>query len=163
CPEQAERSYNERIRAEELAGFTTGVHGIDKWTTGMREGELWIVGALPGRGKTAFATQVAESNASHGVPTLLFSLEMSREELIRRMAGREVGNEAARNPRLLSEQDWNRMLEYIAEISSWPLYISDLGEMTAGRIQAMAHLAVRRHGIRLMIVDYLQLIKAPGK
>jgi replicative DNA helicase len=163
CPAFLERAFVERSRPEQLAGLSTGIFGVDRATTGLRPAELWIVGALPGRGKTAFATQVLIANAGCGIPTLIFSLEMPALELMRRVAGIEMGSAAVRNMRALHDAQWDKMAEYVAEVSTWPLYVLDAGEMTPSRISAIAHMEVKRRGVRLVIVDYLQLIKAPGR
>jgi replicative DNA helicase len=94
--QSAERLYE--TQTTDLVGFTTGIDSIDRATTGIRPGELWIVGALPGRGKTAFGMQaIATANASQGYPTMFFSLEMSRDQLGDRMLCAESGVEAVQD------------------------------------------------------------------
>jgi len=163
CPAFLEQAFVERSKPEQLAGLSIGIPSVDDATTGMRPAELWITGALPGRGKTAIGTMAAVRNAGQGIPTLIFSLEMPAVELMRRVAGIEMGSAVVRNMRALHDAQWDRMAEYVAEVSTWPLYVVDAGEMTPSRISAIAHMEVARHGVRFIVVDYLQLIKAPGK
>ena len=81
----------EREHSGELAGISTGVPVLDDMTTGIRRGEFWVAGALPGRGKSAWGLQVAVGAASCGLPVLVFSLEMTADELSRRILGNQFG------------------------------------------------------------------------
>lgn len=159
----ATQAFDERNRPESVSGISTGIAYLDSKTTGIRAGELWIAGALPGRGKTALATQVTTYAVTNGIPTLFFSLEMSRTELIRRIAGAQVGAWDVRNPRGMSEATWQKFLAVVADISTWPLFIDDSSSLTPMEIAARSRVAIRRHGIKLIVVDYLQLLRGTGR
>ncbi len=160
-----DRATVERQSSADLEGLSTGLQELDFMTTGIRAGELWVTGALPGRGKTAFATQVAVTNVTQGHPVLFFSLEMSKHELIRRIVamGSRVGATSVRRLRGISPEKWETVKEYAAEISKWPLYIDDSPSLTPAQLCAKARAAIRRHKIELMVVDYLQLMTGQGK
>jgi replicative DNA helicase len=149
----------------ELVGLSTGVRCIDGATTGIRPGELWIVGALPGRGKTALGVQLAIANAQAGVPTLVFSLEMAKELVYQRILAAKSGVSASkiRNPEYLTDADFSEMQELAARSMEWPMYVDESSQLTANELMARAKLYVRRFGVKLIVADYLRLIKSPGK
>jgi replicative DNA helicase len=152
-------------RGPELIGLTTGVRCIDNATSGIRPGELWIVGALPGRGKTALGVQIAAANAQAGVPTLVFSLEMAKELLMHRILADHAGVSSSkiRNPQFLNETDLVKLQETAAGCVEWPLYVDESSQLDANELVARAKLYVRRHGVKLIVVDYLRLIKSSGR
>lgn len=157
--------YAIKKRGYELVGLSTGVRCIDAATTGIRPGELWIVGALPGRGKTAIAVQMAIANAQAGVPTLLFSLEMAKELVYQRILAAKSGVSASkiRNPEYLTDANFSEMQELAARSMQWPMYVDESSQLTANELMARAKLYVRRYGVKLIIADYLRLIKSPGR
>jgi replicative DNA helicase len=158
-----EMAHRERTHTDSLGGQPTGIGELDLVTTGIREGELWGVGALPGRGKTSLALQLAMTSVERGDPTLFFSLEMSREELVRRMIGEKFGVWNLRNLQAMAEGTWSQVREYAAEIASWPLFIDDSARLFATDIAARARLGIRQRKAKLVIVDYLQLIRGKEK
>ncbi len=154
----------ERARNAELAGFSTGIQILDDVTTGIRPGELWIVGALPGRGKTAFGSQVALHAALRDVPVMFFSLEMTRVELARRILGTEFGVWQMRTLRNMPEMIWHTLRERAAALGSTiPLLVDDASSLTATEVAAHARTAIRERGVRLTVVDYLQLLRGPER
>ena len=157
--------YAIKRRGHELIGLSTGVPCIDAATTGIRPGELWIVGALPGRGKTALGVQMAIANAQAGVPTLVFSLEMAKELVYQRILSAKSGVSASkiRNPEYLTDANFSEMQELAAHSMAWPMYVDESSQLTANELMARAKLYVRRYGVKLIIADYLRLIKSPGK
>src|SRR5271165_5398310 len=90
-----------------LIGYTTGVPAIDQATTGIRPDEYWVVGARPSRGKTVLGLQIAAANAKLEIPVLVFSFEMTRRQVVRRLIPNESGIPAfkLRDPRLMSEDE----------------------------------------------------------
>src|SRR5262249_36219105 len=102
-----------------LLGLTTGISCLDSNTTGIRQEEFWIVGGRTGDGKTSLALQIAAANCSDGVPVLIFSLEMSREELAHRLWAQEssVPFWKIRNPMHISKEDKERIRRASEEIS----------------------------------------------
>jgi replicative DNA helicase len=154
-----EMAHGERQFTGSLVGQPTGIDALDLSTTGIRPGELWGVGALPGRGKTSLALQFAKASAERGDPVLFFSLEMAREELVRRLIGEKFGAWHLRNVGSMSDQNWAQVKEYAAEIATWPLFIDDSARLFAIDIAARARLGIRQRKAKLIIIDYLQLIR----
>jgi replicative DNA helicase len=146
--------------------LTTGIAELDAATFGgLRKGEYWIYGALPSRGKTSAARQCAAANVLADVPTLVFSVEMSQEQWLRqtiathaRVAAIEI-----RNPRLLGDAE-KKALRISTEIfRKTPLLVDDSSPLNSRELVSRARLAIRREGVQLIIVDYLQILDAPGK
>lgn len=154
-----------RGRSHAVVGLTTGIASLDAFTTGIRSDEYWVIGALPSRGKSLLGVQIAAANAKAGIPVLIFSAEMTRRQVIRRILAGEgdVPAKLIRDPRRMSDGEFERLSSTSAEIASWPLYVDDAEELTAQQLVARARLAIRRHGVKLIIVDYLQLLNAPGR
>jgi replicative DNA helicase len=154
-----------RGRSDELVGLTTTIGSLDRMTTGIRSDEYWVIGALPSRGKTVLGVQIAAANAKRGIPVLMFSHEMTRRQVIRRILAAEssVPAKQIRDPRNMSNAEFNELLERGAEIAKWPLYVDDPEELSAQELVARARLHIRRFGVKLIVVDYLQLINAPGR
>ena len=154
-----------RDSAGELIGYSTGIDQLDESTTGIRHGELWVLGALPGRGKTAFGIQMAANNAKRGNATVFFSLEMSRDQLFLRMLAAESSVPAAkvRNPKWLNESQVQCLMDSTGDIREWPLYVDDSASLTSEELTARAKLYIRRYGAKLIVVDYLRLVESPGR
>jgi replicative DNA helicase len=152
-------------KCEGLVGFTTGVHSLDEMTGGIRPGELWAVGALPGRGKTALGAQMILANAKAGVPVMSFSIEMSAIELCKRLlaASSKVSAGLIRNPRYIPADRWLELGEAAATLGELPIYVDDRGSLKIDQLLASARLFIRRHQIALIVVDYLQIVQAPGR
>lgn len=151
-------------KQEGLVGMTTGVAGLDWATTGIRPGELWVVGALPGRGKTALGAQILLANGSDKVPSLAFSLEMTKSEIAKRLlAAKCLSAGKLRNPRYISADGWRDLLESAAEMSTLPIWIDDSPSLTVQEIVSRARLFIRKHGVRLVVVDYLRLVQSSGR
>lgn len=149
----------------EAVGFATDLADLDHATTGIRPGELWIIGAIPGTGKTALLGQIAHANASGGVGVGVCSLEMSADSLADRFAALATGIHLRkfREPRLLTPTEHANLIEARDALAALPLAIDDTPGMALGELRARARLMQRRHGVRLILVDYLQLVKGPGE
>lgn len=148
-----------------LIGLPTGLSDLDEATTGIRPGELWVIGALPARGKTALGTQIALATAASNVPVVVFSLEMRQEELGCRFLSNEstVSASRIRKPSFIGKEQWLELAQCAGHISQWPLYIDDSPTMSLRGLLARARLYIRRFGCRLVVVDYIRLINAPGR
>jgi replicative DNA helicase len=148
-----------------LIGMPTGVSSLDEATTGIRLGEFWVVGALPGRGKTVMGAQMALANARAGTPVAFFSLEMGREELGSRLLSNESSVSASRirDSRYIAKAQWGDLKACASRLSEWPLYVDDSATLNIHELAARARLYIRRFGCRLIVVDYLRLVTAPGK
>lgn len=148
-----------------LLGKSTGFQKLDELTTGIRKSELWVIGARPNVGKTPFGMQIALKAAEQECPVAVFSLEMSDLQLAFRCMA-HAGCASAwelRDPRRMGFDDTNRALRRASQIAKWPIYVDDTPRLSLRELRAKLRWAVAKLGIELAIVDYLQLLKAPGK
>lgn len=127
---------------------------------GLHAGRLYVVGARPGEGKSIAAHQAAEHAAGHGHPAMVFSVEMGGIEV----AGRIVANGAEIemgeiSRRKLSEHSWRQFEEYRSRAQDYPLTIDDRPDLTLAYIATKCREHKRRHGLDVVVVDYLQLLK----
>ena len=146
---------------EAITGVPTGYTDLDEKLFGLQPSSLIIVGARPAMGKTAFALgMAAHASVEAGVPTLVFSLEMSCDEITNRLLVSEARVDAnrMRNGRL-AEADWPKIGQAVARLNEAPLYIDDNPNTTVMEIRAKARRLKSRLGsLGLIIVDYLQLM-----
>jgi replicative DNA helicase len=142
-------------------GVPSGFTDLDNLTGGLHEGELIILAARPSMGKTALATNIADTAAVEaGVTTLFVSLEMARLELAQRMLcsrGRINGKKFRTG--YLSAEDRDKLMEASARLSHAPLYIDDTPSRTITEIAACARRLKRKQKLGLIVIDYLQLIE----
>ncbi len=145
----------------EVTGLATGLYDFDKITTGLHPGELIIIAARPGMGKTAFALNIAATAAkSQDKGVAVFNLEMPAEQLATRIISSlgQIDGYKLRTGRLLNE-DWKRVNEAMSQLSGTNLMIDDTAGITIGEIRAKCRrLASSEPGLSLIVVDYLQLI-----
>jgi replicative DNA helicase len=154
----------ERQRSQEgLVGLTTGTPALDLSTGGIRKGELWTIGALPGKGKTALGVQILLANAVEGIPVMPFSIEMSDIELGKRFLAANSNFSAGliRNPRFIPRERDLELSADLAKVADLPFYVDDRGTLKIDQIVANARLHIRRHGVELIVVDYLQIVHSP--
>ncbi len=155
-------------RLEELAknksdvtGIRTGFYDLDKATAGLHGGELIILAARPGMGKTAFALNIATNAAFTSDKAIaIFNLEMSAEMLVNRMIASVGGIDSYKlNTGKLEHNDWKRYNEAISKLGSTNIFIEDNASITAPEIKAKCRrLASMPQGLGLVIIDYLQLV-----
>ena len=147
-------------RSEAVTGIPTGFTDLDNVLSGLHPSNLVIVGARPGMGKTAFGLGVAASVAmKQKVPVLLFSLEMSRKELVQRLLSAEaqIDSTRMRNGKLL-EKDWEKISHAIGRLADAPIYIDDNPNVNVMDIRAKSRRLKARDGLGMVVVDYLQLM-----
>jgi replicative DNA helicase len=147
-------------RESPFAGIPTGFVDLDELLSGLQPGNLIIVAARPGVGKSSFVTNVARNVAVEGIPVAMFSLEMSRFEIGMRLlcAEARVPWDKVRAGRVATEE-WARIVEAAEVLHEAPLYIVDSGNLTIVDIRAKARrLKSSPQGLGLVIVDYLQLM-----
>jgi len=148
-------------RDSAFAGIPTGFRDVDALLSGMQAGNLIIVAARPGIGKSSFVTNVARNVAVEtNKPVAMFSLEMSRWEIGMRLlcAEARVPWDSIRNKRVGAE-DWSRIAQAADTLHEAPLFVVDSGNVTLVDIRAKARrLAARTSGLGMIIVDYLQLM-----
>jgi len=144
-----------------IGGISTGLTDLDNKTGGLHDSELVILAARPGMGKTALATTIAQNVAmEHKHTVLMVSLEMSRLELAERVmcSHGSINGYNLRNG-VLSSGDRRKLVEAMSELSSAPIFIDDTPSRTMTEIAAVARRLKRRENLRLIIIDYLQLIE----
>jgi replicative DNA helicase len=147
-------------RDSAFAGVPTGFVDLDSLLSGLQKGNLIIIAARPGVGKSSFVTNVARNIAVEaGVPVAMFSLEMSRFEIGMRLlcAEARVAWERVRSGRVATEE-WTRIVEAAEVLHEAPLFIVDSGNVTIVDIRAKARRLKSKQGLGLIIVDYLQLM-----
>jgi replicative DNA helicase len=148
----------------EITGVPTGFPNLDRLTSGLQPSNLIIVAARPAVGKSTFGLDVARhASVRAGVPTVVFSLEMSRTELVQRLMCAEctVDMQRLRTGRM-EESDWTRLTRSLGKLADAPLYIDDSPGTTMMEIRAKCRRLKQRHGLGLVVVDYLQLMQ-PSK
>jgi len=131
----------------------------------MRAGDFIPVGGYPGSAKTAFACNVARINAQRGTPVGFFSIEMMKDQLLHRFWAQasDISYSKLRNPKNLYRQELLELEQkWMPEVRQWPIKIDDSAK-DIEEIIPRAHLWVRRYGVKLIIVDFLQRVHAPGK
>jgi replicative DNA helicase len=152
-------------RGGQLTGVPTGFADLDQLTNGLHPGQLVIVAGRPSLGKSALAVDFLRSAAiKHGLPSCIFSLEMGRNEITMRLLSAEsrVPLHSMRSG-TMTDQDWTRLARRMGEVSSAPLFIDDSPNMSLMEIRAKCRRLKQRHDLRLVIVDYLQLMSSPRR
>jgi replicative DNA helicase len=145
-----------------MVGVPTGFADLDELTNGLHPGQMVIVAARPAMGKSTLGLDVARSAAiKHGMCSVIFSLEMSRNEITMRLLSAEarIALNSMRNGHM-NDDDWSRLARKMGEVSSAPLFIDDSPNMTMMEIRAKARRLKQRHDLRMIIVDYLQLMQS---
>ena len=147
-------------RDGELTGVPTGFSGMDQLTNGLHPGQLIIIAARPALGKSTLALDFARSAAiGHQLPTLFFSLEMGRSEIAMRLMSAEaaVPLQAMRKG-TLDRRDWTTIAATRGRINDAPLYIDDSPNLTLVEIRAKCRRLKQRAGLKMVVIDYLQLM-----
>lgn len=146
-----------------MAGVPTGFTDVDKLFWGLRGGDLLILAARPGVGKTSFALNLATNAAKAGAAVALFSLEMGANQLVQRILCAEARvNLGQLRQGKLSEGDWNAIMNAAATLSGLELYIDDTPGLSLLEMRAKARRQLRDKEKGLIIVDYLQLMQPPS-
>jgi replicative DNA helicase len=148
-----------------LTGVPTGFTDLDELTNGLHPGQLWIVAARPAVGKSTLGLDFARAaSIKNGMASVVFSLEMSRMEITMRLLSAEarVSLQNIRTGRL-TDDDWARLARRMGEVAEAPLFIDDSPHMTMMEIRAKARRLRQRNDLRLIILDYLQLMSSPKR
>ncbi|AXB46294.1 replicative DNA helicase [Amycolatopsis albispora] len=149
-------------RGGSAQGIPTGFADLDEVTNGLHPGQMIIVAARPGVGKSTLGLDFARScSITHGMSSVIFSLEMSRTEIVMRMLSAEAKIRLAdmRGGRM-SDDDWTRLARRMSEISEAPLFIDDSPNMTMMEIRAKARRLKQRNDLKLVVLDYMQLMSS---
>jgi replicative DNA helicase len=149
-----------------LTGTPSGFADIDDLTGGFQPGNLIVLAARPSMGKSTLATNIAENAAiEHGMPVALFSLEMSETELAHRFIASQakVSSDELRKGRVKADR-WPKVLRAVEKLAAAPIFIDDSSDIGVLEMRAKARrLHARNNGLGLIVVDYLQLVRADGR
>lgn len=148
-----------------VTGLATGFTDLDNMLTGLHGGEFILVAARPAMGKTAFVLNIAHDLAvMHNVPCAIFSLEMSKEQLVSRMIAIDAMVDS-KSMKLgnLSDDDWDKVIESTEAIAKAPLYIDDNSAVTVSELRSKCRKLKQNHNIGIIILDYLQLMSTTRK
>jgi len=157
---EAKKKIEEIANKEGLSGIPSGFTKLDKLTSGWQPSDLVIIAARPGMGKTAFALSMARNIAvGHNIPVAFFSLEMSSIQLITRLISSEtsLSSEKLRTGNL-AKHEWEQLNVKVKDLEKAPLFIDDTPSLSIFDLRAKARRLASKHGIKLLMVDYLQLM-----
>ena len=154
-----------RGRDGEMIGVPTGFAELDELTNGLHGGQLIIVAARPGLGKSTLALDFARAaTVKHNMPAIFFSLEMGRSEIAMRLLAAEssIPMQTLRKGNM-EQRDWDKLAQVRGQIADAPLYIDDSPNMTLVEIRAKCRRLKQRVGLKMVIIDYLQLMTSGKK
>ncbi len=161
---QAKKRIEEIAGKEGLSGVATGFEKLDEVTSGWQPSDLIIIAARPGMGKTAFVLSMARNVAiQFGHAVAVFSLEMASVQLITRLISSETGlsSEKLRTGKL-EKHEWEQLSTKVKNLEKAPLFIDDTPSLSIFDLRAKCRRLASQHGIKLIIIDYLQLMTAGG-
>lgn len=157
----------ERVKqaGDGLTGIPTGLTDLDKLLGGLQRSDMVVMAGRPGMGKTSLAMQIAKIAAKkQGKRTLFFSLEMGKEQLAQRVIASEAGIDV---PRIragnIRDEEWPIFFEAQKALSTWPIAVDDAAILTPTSLRSKAIRHHAEHGLDLIIIDYLQLMRGDGK
>jgi len=159
---EAKKRIEEISKRDGLSGVSTGFEKLDKLTSGWQPSDLIIIASRPGMGKTALTLSMARNIAvTKQIPVAFFSLEMSSVQLITRLISAETGlsSEKLRTGKL-ADHEWQQLNVKVTDLEKAPLFIDDTPSLSIFDLRAKARRLSSQHGIKLIVVDYLQLMTA---
>jgi replicative DNA helicase len=151
-------------KKETITGVPSGFKELDELTTGFQRSDLIIVGGRPSMGKTAFSLNIAQHvGVNLNEPVAIFSLEMSKEQLAFRMLCSEamVDSNSIRKG-FIKKDDWHHLTGAASKLAASPIFIDDTSGMSVLEMRAKARRLKAEHGLSLVVVDYLQLMRGRG-
>ena len=145
-----------------MSGISTGFGRLDELTSGWQPSDLVIIAARPGMGKTAFVMSMAKNMAiDFDEPVAIFSLEMSSVQLITRMISSETGISSGKLRKgNLAPHEWEQLNVKVKNLSKAPIFIDDTPSLSIFDLRAKARRLVSQHDIKVIVIDYLQLMTA---
>jgi replicative DNA helicase len=157
----------DRLEANKLVtGVSTGFEKLDEYTNGLQKSDLIVIAGRPSTGKTSLAMNMALHVAvKEQAPVAIFSLEMAREQLAEGMLSMlaRVDGKKMRVAHLINSEEWTRIGVATGQLYDAPIFIDDTPGTTALDIRAKARRLAARHGVGMVIVDYLQLVDQQGR
>ena len=151
-------------REDGLSGLQSGFKQLDQFTSGWQKSDLVIIAARPAMGKTALVLTMAKNMAvDFGCPIGIFSLEMSNVQLVNRMIVNvcQIEGEKIKSGRL-EKHEWERLDCKIKDLYDAPIYVDDTPSLSIFELRTKARRLVREHGVKILVIDYLQLMNASG-
>jgi len=161
---QARKKIEEISKKEGMSGIPSGFDKLDALTSGWQESDLIIIAARPGMGKTALTLSMARNIAiTSNIPVAFFSLEMASVQLITRLISSETGlsSEKLRTGKL-EKHEWEQLNVKVKDLEKAPLFIDDTPSLSIFDLRAKARRLASQHGIKMIMIDYLQLMTAAG-
>jgi len=148
-------------RKEDITGLPTGFKELDKRTAGFQRADFIIIAGRPSMGKTAFALNIAAHvTVEKRRPALIFSLEMSKEQLVQRLLCAEARVDSHRvRTGYLEPRDWKRIVDAAGRLAEAPLFIDDTANLSVIEARAKARRVKAEHGLELVVIDYIQLMQ----
>ncbi|MTV25345.1 replicative DNA helicase [Nitriliruptoraceae bacterium ZYF776] len=152
-------------QGSEVTGLATGFDDLDRLTSGLQPQNLIILAARPAMGKSSLVLNLAQYvSVETRQPSIIFSLEMSKLEIVNRMLSAEARIESSKlRTGKLDDLDWRKLGEALGKLSDAPLFIDDTPSITLMEIRAKCRRLKQRHGLSLVVVDYLQLMSSHGR
>ena len=152
------------INGGPVAGMKTGFIDFDDQTTGLGNSDLIVIAGRPSMGKTSFAMNIAEYVALAGDGVVVFSMEMQRTQLIKRMVASMAGvNFQKYRKGELNERDWPKVTDAVGKLQKAQIFIDETAAISITELRARARRLQREHDIKLVLVDYLQLMSSEGQ
>ena len=162
--EAYEMIHKAAAQADGMSGIPSLFTKLDAMTSGWQNSDLVIMAARPAMGKTAFALSMAKNMAfEQDIPVAFFSLEMSKVQLVNRLISNacEIPSDKIKNGRL-EQYEWMQLDQRLKELYGKPLYLDDTPSLSVFELRTKARRLVREHGVRVIMIDYLQLMNASG-
>ncbi len=152
-------------RSDGLTGVPTGFADLDALTNGLHPGQMIVIAARPAVGKSTMGLDIARSaSIRHSLASVIFSLEMSRTEITMRLLSAEARIPLQHMRKgTMREEDWTRLARTMGEVSEAPLFVDDSPNMSLMEIRAKCRRLKQRHALKLVVVDYLQLMTSGKK
>ncbi|MBI4314245.1 MAG: replicative DNA helicase [Candidatus Omnitrophica bacterium] len=152
-------------RKAHVTGIATGLHELDILTAGLQKGDLIVMAGRPSMGKSALVSCIAEHAAIiERVPTVIFSLEMSKEQMVQRLLCAHARVDAHKvRTGFLAQSDWPRLTHAAGKLSEAPLFIDDTSGLSVMELRAKSRRLKSQHNIGLIVVDYLQMMRGPQR
>ncbi len=152
-------------RGGTMTGVPTGFVDLDALTNGLHPGQMVVIAARPALGKSTMALDLARAaSIKYGLTSVIFSLEMSRNEITMRLLSAEarISLQSMRTGQM-NEDDWTRLARRMSEVAHAPMFIDDSPNMSMMEIRAKCRRLKQQHDLRLVIIDYLQLMSSPKR
>jgi replicative DNA helicase len=149
-------------KKQTVTGVPTGFAELDKLTSGLQPSDLIIVAGRPSMGKTAFCLNIAQhvGLTDGGIPVGIFSLEMSKEQLVMRLLSSEAEVEFSKlRSGMVKDAEWHQLGTAAGRLYTAPIYIDDTPALSILELRARARRLKKEHGLQLLVVDYLQLMR----